>query len=147
MLKNPAYIDILPMATKFIRNRESGKFVQRKKAKRNKTKRNKTKRNKERDGSRLHVDAELGQLVAYLSTDPEHPGIYIDLKRGGSDCMAPVAMVEYTSDDCKTSMGNIPPSIVCRVWGDATKEDYTDLAICHNLDEYFEKEYSQNEHE
>ncbi len=94
---------------------------------------------------KLYVDTELGQLVAYLSTDPEHPGIYIDLKQENSDYMASVAMVEFTSDDCDASGSMLPPSIVCRVWGDALKEDYTDAIICQNMDEYFKSEYSKNE--
>lgn len=95
--------------------------------------------NSEPAGSRLVVNTPLGQLVAYPSMDPMHPGIYIDLKRDGYECMAPTAMVEYTADDSREDGSDAPPSIVCRVWGDAMQEDYTYAAACVNLDEYFQE--------
>ena len=88
---------------------------------------------------RLIVNTPLGQLVAYPSTDPAHPGIYIDLKRDGFECMAPTAMVEYTADDTGENGHDLMPSIVCRVWGDAMQEDYTYAAACAHLDEYFQE--------
>lgn len=90
--------------------------------------------------NRLCIDTKLGQLVAYLSTNTEYPGIYIDLKREGHDCMAPIALVEFTATDYGPCGEEIPPSIICRTWGDATKEDYTDAVICRNLDKYFEED-------
>ncbi len=53
--------------------------------------------------------------------------------------MAPIALVEFTDDDCDASGQDIPPSIACRVWGDAALEDYTDAVTCRNLDKYFEE--------
>ena len=73
--------------------------------------------------NRLRIETKLGQLVAYPSSDPAHPGIYIDLKREGAPCMAPVALVEFTDDDCSDSGQDIPPSIICRVWANAMEED------------------------
>lgn len=90
--------------------------------------------------NRLRIETKLGQLVAYPSSDPAHPGIYIDLKREGASCMAPVALVEFTDDDCSDSGQDIPPSIICRVWANAMEEDYTDAVVCQNLDEYFREE-------
>lgn len=90
--------------------------------------------------SRLCINTDLGQLVAYLSNDPAHPGIFIDLEREGSPCAASIALIEFTDDDCDASGQVLPPSIVCRVWGNATNEDYTDAITCVNLDQYFEEE-------
>ena len=95
--------------------------------------------NSEPAGDRLVVNTPLGQLVAYPSVDPAHPGIYIDLKRDGCECAAPTAMVEYTADDTSEDGHTAPASIVCRVWGDAMQEDYTYAAACANLDEYFQE--------
>ncbi len=97
---------------------------------------------KETKKKELCVNTKLGQMVAYTSTNPEHPGIFIDLRREGQECMAPICLAEFTSDDCDSSGKILPPSIVCRVWGDATREEYTYQVVCRNTDEYFADEYS-----
>jgi len=90
----------------------------------------------------LCVNTKLGQLVAYASTDPEHPGIFIDLRREWHECMAPVCLTEFTDDDCDHSGKVLPPSIVCMIWGDATREEYTYQVTCRNMEEYFVDGYS-----
>ena len=44
-----------------------------------------------RDG-KLYVDTPKGTLVAYAGTDPDYPGIYIDLQRPGFDVDAPLVL-------------------------------------------------------
>ncbi len=56
--------------------------------------------------------------------------------------MAPVCMIEFTGDDCDDFGKAIPSSIVCRVWGDAMKDDYTLWVICRNMEEFFADEQS-----
>lgn len=91
-------------------------------------------------GSRLCINTDLGQLIAYLSNDPAHPGIFIDLAREGYSYSAPIALIEFTSDDTDESGQDLPPSIISRIWGDAEKEDYTDTVVIQNLDKYFSEE-------
>lgn len=97
---------------------------------------------KETKREELCVNTKLGQLVAYASTDPEHPGIFIDLRQEGQECMAPICLAEFTGDDCDSSGKELPPSIVCRVWGDAAREDYAYQVTCRNMDEYFAERHS-----
>lgn len=75
--------------------------------------------------NQMVVETPLGNLVAYPSTDPEHPGIYIDLHRDGEDADASLTLVEYTDDDADETK-----KIITRVWGDTKKEDYT-VAVDH----------------
>jgi len=68
----------------------------------------------------------LGTLNAYESTDPAHPGIYVDLVHLETGEEIPLALVEYCgSSDQDTDLPE-KEGIVTRVWGDSGKEDYTD---------------------
>lgn len=89
----------------------------------------------------LCVETKLGPLVAYPSKDPAHPGIYIDLKRDGISYAAPIALVEYTDDDCDPETGETRPAeIVSRTWGDAMVDEYTDKVSVKNIEKFFTEE-------
>lgn len=86
----------------------------------------------------LCVETKLGTLVAYPSKDPEHPGIYIDLKRKGRPYIAPISLVEYTDNDSNMETGNgCSAVIISRTWGNATAEEYTDKVPVQNIEEFF----------
>lgn len=74
-----------------------------------------------------------GVIVVKRSTDSTYPGIYIDLRRDGCDCDAPLAMVEYTPDE-----GDLKePAVVTRVWDDVREEDYQTRVVHSGIEEYF----------
>lgn len=86
----------------------------------------------------LRVETPLGAIVVKNAADPEHPGIYIDLRRPDADDDMPLAMVEFSADDVDFPEG--VENIITRVWGDARKEDYTTRVVHKNIEEYFEME-------
>lgn len=87
------------------------------------------------------VKTKLGTLIAYPSTDPAHPGIYIDLQRDGIPYMALIALVEYTEDDIDPKTGKeLPEAIISRTWGDAMADEYTDKVSVQNIEKFFAEE-------
>lgn len=80
------------------------------------------------------VDTPMGQIVVKPSGCSEYPGVYIDLRRPGCSCDAPLAMVEYT----ETEVDVEKPAIITRVWDDVGREEY-ETRVCHRgIKEYFE---------
>ena len=90
---------------------------------------------KDDDTPKMEAETPLGTLTAYKSTDPAHPGIYIDLCRDGKE--VPLALVEYTKDDVDKDIDE--DAIVTRIWGDADQEDYTERIIHKNIENAFEE--------
>ena len=85
--------------------------------------------NMEIKDKRLLVHTSQGVLVAYASSDPNNPGIYIDLKINGVEY--PVALVEYTEmEGVLEKEGHI----ITRVWRDILKEGYTDRIVHEGFD-------------
>ena len=85
--------------------------------------------NMEIKDKRLLVLTSQGVLVAYASSDPNNPGIYIDLKI--NDVEYPVALVEYTEmEGVLEKEGHI----ITRVWRDILKEGYTDRIVHEGFD-------------
>ena len=83
---------------------------------------------------KLLVETPFGTLVAYSSSDPYYPGIYIDLRRDGFPEDMPVALIESTDTEADAEgKGNL----ITRVWGDGKEQDYTDRIIHKNMDEFF----------
>lgn len=70
----------------------------------------------------LKIETPLGTIRVYEATDPNCPGVYIDL---GND---PLALVEYT----ETEADQEGEKIITRVWADTKKEDYT-YRIVHKI--------------
>lgn len=86
------------------------------------------------DVPKMEAKTPLGTLTAYKSTDPAHPGIYIDLCR--DDKAVPLALVEYSEDDVDSDIKE--NAVVTRVWGDGGQEDYTERIIHENIEKAFE---------
>ena len=83
----------------------------------------------------LRVETPLGGIIARSATDPNHPGIYIDLRRGVDDPDMPLALVEFAADEA-----DLPEALITRVWGDAMQEDYTTRVDHQNIEQYFTTE-------
>lgn len=83
------------------------------------------------------VNTPLGTLVVKASTDSNNPGFYIDLRRSGCDCDAPVAMVEATSDETDQDG---KPTLITRVWDNVNEEEYRTRVIHSGIEEYFREE-------
>lgn len=75
----------------------------------------------------LRVETPLGAIIARVADDPEHPGIWIDLRRPGVGQDMQLAMVEFSQDDSDLQKGE--PNLITRVWADGMKEFYTDRII------------------
>ncbi len=83
----------------------------------------------------LRAETPLGAIIARSATDPNHPGIYIDLRRGVDDPDMPLVLVEFAADEA-----DLPETLITRVWGDATQEDYTTRVDHQNVEQYFTTE-------
>lgn len=83
----------------------------------------------------LRTETPLGAIIARSATDPNHPGIYIDLRRGVDDPDMPLALVEFAADEA-----DMPAALITRVWGNATQEDYTERVVHQNIERYFTTE-------
>ena len=106
--------------------------------------RNRCRRNPPMPGRRdtpaitLRTGTPLGAIIARAATDPDHPGIYVDLRRTGAGADMPLALIEYAADE-----GDLPegqPNIITRVWGDAAREDYTYRAAHGGIEKFFAAE-------
>lgn len=87
----------------------------------------------------ITVKTELGDLTAYPSTDPNHPGIYIDLKRDGECQGAPIAMTEFSCDEADLEEG--AAHIITRIWDNCAKEDYSTRVVHKGIEEYFSADF------
>lgn len=76
-----------------------------------------------------------GWIVVKQSTDSNNPGVYIDLRRDGCDCDAPLAMVEYTPDEGDLKQ----PAIITRVWDNVNEEDHRTRVVHSGIEEYFKE--------
>ena len=83
----------------------------------------------------LRVETLLGAIVVKIATDPEHPGLYIDLRRTDANQDLPLAMVEFCRDEGDQPIGE--SNIITRVWGDGGDESYTDRIVHQGIEEYF----------
>lgn len=86
----------------------------------------------------LRAETPLGAIIARAATDPNHPGIYIDLRRGADDPDMPLALVEFSADDADFLEGE--QNIITRVWGNARDESFTVRTIHQNIEHYFSTE-------
>lgn len=83
--------------------------------------------------NKLCVKTPIGDLIVYPATDPEHPGVYIDLHRKGYPADMSVALIEGVNDEADLCGSHL----ITRVWGDAKSEDYTDRIIHKNVETFF----------
>lgn len=87
------------------------------------------------EGGEIYINTPAGMLHAYPATDPNHPGIYTDIKKYDADYETPLTLTEFTKvddegTDTDSDEGNA--RIITRVWGDEKKEDCTE-AITHEF--------------
>lgn len=82
-------------------------------------------RKRQEKEQQVTVKTELGNLVAYPSVDPNHPGIYINLKHGQGDGIM-LTMTELCRDEADLSEG---PHIITRVWDDWKEEEYSNRIV------------------
>ncbi len=77
-------------------------------------------------GSYVCEDTPLGTLVAESSSDPDHPGVYVFLRKPGCGEEIVLALVEFTDDDDDDNMPK-EGGIVTRIWMDADPDaaDYS----------------------
>lgn len=85
----------------------------------------------------IRIDTPIGTLVVSESTDPGHPGVWVDLRREGFDYDMSLALVEYTNDDNDPEMPE-GGALVTRVWGHGECEDPTFRVVHKGIEEYFE---------
>lgn len=84
-------------------------------------------RNTDSEKTGFYINTPIGKLHAYPSTDPNHPGIYIDIKRTDDVYEDALVLTEFVPEEDEADhSGN---AIVTRVWSDSSKEDYTDRVI------------------
>lgn len=88
--------------------------------------------------SELRMGTPLGTLVARKTTDPDYPGIDLELVRSGCEVEMPVALVEYCSaDHADTDLPETAPKLITRIWGNALNDEYTDRVVHNNIEEFF----------
>lgn len=87
----------------------------------------------------MTVNTPLGTLVVKASTDSQNHGVYIDLRRHGCGCDAPVAMVEVTKEEA--DLGD-KPALITRVWDNVNEEEYRTRVVHSGVEEYFREEDS-----
>lgn len=83
----------------------------------------------------ITICTQLGTIVAYPTTDKEHPGVWLDLRRPGCPVDMPLALVEYTADDAEFPDGE--PHLITRIWGDGTDESYTERVVHERIEDFF----------
>ena len=81
----------------------------------------------------LMVETPMGTIIAYKSSDPDDPGILIDLHRQGCKTDAPLCMTEYTETEGDAE----GPHLITRIWKDVCSDEYTDRVIHEKLNEFF----------
>lgn len=70
----------------------------------------------ERTARAVMAHTPLGTIIATRTSDPEHPGIWLDLRLPQSGIEIPLGLVEYSADDADFPEGE--GHIITRVWGD-----------------------------
>lgn len=86
----------------------------------------------------LRVKTPLGDIIGGKTSDPEHPGVWLDLHRPDVDQDMPLALVEFCRNEGDVPEGD--PNVITRVWGDAMQEDYTDRIVHQGIEDYFHAE-------
>jgi len=86
----------------------------------------------------LQVETPLGTIIVRAAVDPEHPGVYIDLHRPGVECDMPLALVEFSADEC--DLPEREQFLITRIWGNAMQEDYTNRVIHERIEDFFRED-------
>jgi hypothetical protein len=86
----------------------------------------------------LRVETPLGAILVRVSDDPDHPGVWIDLRRPDVGEDMPLALIEFSNDDSDLPEGE--ENIITRVWGDGMRLEYTDRIVHQGIDYFFKIE-------
>ncbi|MEG1563819.1 MAG: hypothetical protein RR365_08845 [Bacteroides sp.] len=86
----------------------------------------------------IRVDTPLGAILARENSDPAHPGVWLDLRRADVACDMTLALVEFSDDESGFPEGE--QHIVTRVWGEASRDDYTTKVIHGGIEDFFRME-------
>ncbi len=87
------------------------------------------------------VETPVGTLHTYASIDPNYPGVYVDLKREGITCEAPLLLLDYSHTEypeCLDEETAKKGVLTCKMWNDLMEEDFETKAGFRNIDEFFE---------
>lgn len=87
------------------------------------------------------VQTPMGDIVVTKSLDFNHPGVYIDIRRPGCDCDAPLALIEYSEEESDLD----GPAIITRTWDDARCEEFGTRIVHGGINEYFDMESNKKE--
>lgn len=87
------------------------------------------------------VKTPIGDIVVTKSLDSDHPGVYIDLRRSGHCCDAPLAVIEYAEDESDLE----GPAIITRAWNDVCCEEFGTRVVHDGISEYFDTESNKKE--
>lgn len=96
--------------------------------------------NKNTNQKQLFIETPVGRLHVYPSTDPEYPGVYIDLKRDGHNVEAPLLSLDFSHterpecDDPETAKKGV---LCCRTWDNVAREDYISKVVFSDIDNFF----------
>lgn len=85
----------------------------------------------------IETETPEGTLSAHISSDPNNPGLYIELTPKDTDYVLDMALVEHNE------MSN---KMTTFVWGDAMEEDYSLKVQLSNLDKYRESLEEMNDY-
>lgn len=98
----------------------------------------------------IYVETPAGIMHAYPSSDPDYPGIFVDLEREGKVMSAPLLLIDFSHTEfpeCKSPEAAERGVLVCRCWQDVRQEDYKerDRTVFTGYDEFF-AEQGKNDH-
>lgn len=91
----------------------------------------------------LRVETPLGALIVRAQGDPDHPGIFVDLRRQDADQDLLLTLVEFCEDE-----GDLPDGkhcIITRVWDEAMQDEYAYRHVHKGIDEFFVIEEGEND--
>lgn len=91
----------------------------------------------------LRVETPLGALIVRAQGDPDHPGIFVDLRRQDADQDLLLTLVEFCEDE-----GDLPDGkhcIITRVWDKAMQDEYAYRHVHKGIDEFFVIEEGEND--
>ncbi len=81
----------------------------------------------------MRIETPLGAIIVRESRDPEHPGVWVDLRRTDADMDASLALIEYCKDEGDLN----DAAIITRVWGDAMNDEYTERVVHTGVEQFF----------
>lgn len=76
---------------------------------------------KPKENHQVAVNTSIGRIIAYVSNDPNYPGVYIDFEpKYGDGDLIPLCVVEHNENEKR---------LQCSVYGDVNKDEYTSKQV------------------